>query len=211
MCAGGGWRTQHAHRNCRFFFFFVPGSFFFFNASSSSQGGFSVHFAQCSYAPVFSFFSLSCPISTPVMEKIMTLLQMWCGFVYTIVIRKYPTPNSCKDVCSLIHELDVERRTQQVKCEGVSHTAWNPKKTQLPQTCFMWLLSSFSENRIINSEEYASWSTSLCMCLALTVLWRGFWRWTWCVAHVSLRCVEGNLSEQSRKPNDPNDKIEFVP
>ena len=32
--------------------FFCSGSFFFFNASSSSQGGFSAHFAQCSYAPV---------------------------------------------------------------------------------------------------------------------------------------------------------------
>ena len=31
--------------------FFCSGSFFFFNASSSSQGGFSAHFAQCSYAP----------------------------------------------------------------------------------------------------------------------------------------------------------------
>ena len=49
-CAGGGWRTQHAHRNCSFFFVPVP-FFFFFNASSSSQGGFSAHFAQCSYAP----------------------------------------------------------------------------------------------------------------------------------------------------------------
>ena len=53
-CAGGGWRTQHGHRNCSFFL----GSFFFFNASSSSQGGFSAHFAQCSYAPVF--FTLPC-------------------------------------------------------------------------------------------------------------------------------------------------------
>ena len=36
-------------------FFFVPVPFFlnFFNASSSSQGGFSAHFAQCSYAPEF--------------------------------------------------------------------------------------------------------------------------------------------------------------
>ena len=48
-CAGGGWRTQHAHRNCSFLF--RSGSFFFFNASSSSQGGLSAHFAQCSYAP----------------------------------------------------------------------------------------------------------------------------------------------------------------
>ena len=31
-------------------FFVVPVPFF--NASSSSQGGFSAHFAQCSYAPV---------------------------------------------------------------------------------------------------------------------------------------------------------------
>ena len=31
-------------------FFFVPGPFF--HASPSSQGGFSAHFAQCSYAPV---------------------------------------------------------------------------------------------------------------------------------------------------------------
>ena len=31
-------------------FFFVPVPFFF-NASLSSQGGFSAHFAQCSYAP----------------------------------------------------------------------------------------------------------------------------------------------------------------
>ena len=38
----GGWRTQHAHRNCSFFFVSVPFFFFFFlNASSSSQGGFS--------------------------------------------------------------------------------------------------------------------------------------------------------------------------
>ena len=36
------------HRNCSFFF--CSGSFFF-NASSSSQGGFSAHFARCSYAP----------------------------------------------------------------------------------------------------------------------------------------------------------------
>ena len=28
MCAGGGWRTQHAHRNCSFFLLRVP--FFFF-------------------------------------------------------------------------------------------------------------------------------------------------------------------------------------
>ena len=53
-CAGGGWRTQHAHRNCSFFF--CSGSFFF-NASSSSQGGFSAHFAQCSYAPDEIYFS----------------------------------------------------------------------------------------------------------------------------------------------------------
>ena len=35
-------------------FFFVPVPFFFFNASSSGQGGFSAHFAQCSYAPALS-------------------------------------------------------------------------------------------------------------------------------------------------------------
>ena len=49
-----GWRTQHAHRNCSFFCVPVP---FFFNASSSSQGGFSAHFAQCSYAPAAAPFS----------------------------------------------------------------------------------------------------------------------------------------------------------
>ena len=44
---GGG------HTTCasKLQFFFCSGSFFF-HASSSSQGGFSAHFAQCSYAPV---------------------------------------------------------------------------------------------------------------------------------------------------------------
>ena len=55
-CAGGGWRTQHPHRNCSFFF--CSGSFFV-HASSSSQGGFSAHFAQCSYAPVRDEFPQS--------------------------------------------------------------------------------------------------------------------------------------------------------
>ena len=52
-CARDGWRTQHAHRN-RSFLFLFRFLLFFFNASSSSQGGFSAHFAQCSYAPADS-------------------------------------------------------------------------------------------------------------------------------------------------------------
>ena len=45
-----GW-VADTTRASKLQFFFVPVPFFFFNASSSSQGGFSAHFAQCSYAP----------------------------------------------------------------------------------------------------------------------------------------------------------------
>ena len=45
-----GWVADTTRASKLQFFFFVPVPFFF-NASSSIQGGFSAHFAQCSYAP----------------------------------------------------------------------------------------------------------------------------------------------------------------
>ena len=46
------------------FFFLFRFLFFFFNASSSSQGGFSAHFAPCSYAPGLKYLKSGIPQGT---------------------------------------------------------------------------------------------------------------------------------------------------